>query len=108
MASRMRVLQVLADAEGVLVRVLVERLEQAGASVWGQALPVQQRRGGLQCRRVLAVEDLVPVEPQRAVVRPLVAVEQQPLVRGRPESRSAAGASAPKIASETMSAQVSL
>ena len=61
--------------------VLVERFEQAGAVVRSQALAVQQGRRGLQRGGVFAVEDFVPVEAQRAVIRPLVAVEQKPLVQ---------------------------
>ena len=77
-----RVLEVFADAEGVAVGVLVQGLQQAGAGARGQAFAVQQRSGSLQGGAVLAVEDLGPVEAQRAVVGPLVAVQQQPV--GRP------------------------
>ena len=44
---------------------------------------MQQRGAGLQRVAVLAVEDLRPVEAERAVVGPFVAVEQQPLVKAR-------------------------
>ena len=57
----------------------VEAFEQALALLRGEAVAVEQRGGGLQGVGFLAVEDFVPVEAQEAVVRPLVAVEQQPL-----------------------------
>ncbi len=75
------VLEVFADAEGVLVGVLVQALEQAVALAGGEAVTVQERRAGLEGVGVLAVEDVGPVEAQRAVVGPLVAVEQQPFVQ---------------------------
>jgi hypothetical protein len=72
-----RVLEVFADAEGVLVGVFIEAVEQAGALIRGEAVVVQQPQPPAGCS-FLAVEDFGPVEAQQTIVRPLVAVEQQP------------------------------
>ncbi len=72
-----RVLQVLGDGEGVLVAVLVEVVEQARAVGRQQAAAVQQGGGGLQGGVFAAAENLVEVEAQQPVVRPLAALDQQ-------------------------------
>ena len=77
------VLEVFADAKGVFVGVFIEQFEQAGAFTGGQAASVQQRAGRLQRGGVLAVQDVGPVKAQRAVVGPLVAVKQQPVVQAQ-------------------------
>ena len=82
------VFQVLADAEGVLVGVVVQAFEQAGAFAGGQAVLVQQDGAGLEGVGVLAVEDVGPGKAQGAVVGPLVAVEQQPLVQPQQQDKA--------------------
>ena len=77
-----RVLQVLGDGEGVLVAVLVQAVEQAPAVRRQQAVAVQQGGGGLQGGVLAAAEDLVEVEAQQPVVRPLPALDQQDTAEG--------------------------
>ena len=72
-----RVLQVLGDRERVLVAVLVEAVEQALAVGGQEAVAVQQRGGGLQGSVLATAENLVEVEPQQPVVRPLAALDEQ-------------------------------
>ena len=69
------VLQVLGDGEGVLVAVVVEPVEQGGAGAVGgqQAAAVEQDGGGLHGRVLAPAEELVDVEAQQPVVRPLAA-----------------------------------
>ena len=83
------VLEVLADAKGVLVGVFVEALEQAGAGVGGEGFAVEKGGGGLEGVGILAVEDLGPVEAQEAVVGPLVAVDEEPFLE--PDEEDEAG-----------------
>ena len=64
----------------MLVRVLVEAVEQRRALARRERLAMQQRRGRLDRRRVAAIQDLWPVEAQQPVVGPLEAVEEQPVV----------------------------
>ena len=75
------VLEVFANAEGVFVGVFVQAFQQAPARARGEAVLVQQRGRGLEGVGVLAVENIRPIETQRPVVGPLVAVEQQPFVQ---------------------------
>ncbi|MNC73847.1 hypothetical protein D3C75_1251130 [compost metagenome] len=49
---------------------------------------MQQGGAGLQRGQLFAVKYLGPVETQHAVVRPLVAVEQQPLVQTYQEDKA--------------------
>ena len=57
--------------------VLVEAVEEARAVGRQQAVAVQQGGGGLQGGVVAAAENLVEVEAQQPVVRPLAALDQQ-------------------------------
>ena len=77
-----RVLQVLGDPEGVPVAVLVQPVQQALPAGGKQALAVEKGRGSLERGLFAAGEDLVEVEPQGPVVRPLPAFEQEGGVGG--------------------------
>ena len=66
-----RVLQVLGNREGVLVAVLVEAIEEALAVGREEGVPVEQRRRRLQGGVLGPAEDLVEVEAEQPVVRPL-------------------------------------
>ena len=77
-----RVLQVLGNREGVLVAVLVEAVEQALAVGRQEGVPVEQRRRRLQGGVLAPAEDLVEVEAEQPVVRPLPPLDQQDAVEG--------------------------
>jgi len=74
-----RVLEVLRHAEGVLVRALVEGVEDRRTVGRAGALAVQQRRRGAQGVVVAAAEELDEVEAQEALLGPFGAVEEQHL-----------------------------
>ena len=61
----------------MLVTVLVQAIQQALTVRRQQAVAVQQHRGGLQRGVLAAAEDLVEVEAQQPVVRPLAALDEQ-------------------------------
>ena len=61
----------------MLVAVVVQAVEQALAVRRQQAVAVQQRGGGLQRGILSAAENLVEVEAQQAIVRPLAPLDQQ-------------------------------
>ena len=80
-----RVLQVLGNREGVLVAVLVEPVEEALAVGRQERVPVEQRRRRLQGGVLAPAEDLVEVEAEQPVVRPLPPLDQQDPVEGEQE-----------------------
>ena len=66
-----RVLQIPRHAERVPVAVLVQRVQQRGAGIRHEGLPVQQCRRHLEGLGLTPPEDLAPVEPQQTPLRPL-------------------------------------
>jgi len=76
------VLQVGGDGEGVLVRVLVELVVQAGVVVARERLAVQQRGGGAQRGLLAAAEDLGQVEAQVLPLAPLAPLGEPDLAAG--------------------------
>ena len=78
-----RVLQVLGDPEGMPVAVLIQPVQEALPAGGQQALAVQQGGGGLERGFFAAGKDLIEIEPQRPIVRPLPAFEQKRGVGGR-------------------------
>src|ERR1019366_9118752 len=58
---------------------LPERVEQAGALSGGDAVVVQEGRGGLAFAHGRAIQDGGEIEPQHPLLRPFVAVQEQDL-----------------------------
>ena len=77
------VLQVAGDGEGVLVRVVVQRVVQDRAVVGAEGVPGEQRRRGLEGVGLLAAEDLVDVEEQVLALAPLVPLDQEDQAAGQ-------------------------
>ena len=72
--------QILGHREGVLVRVLVERVEERDAIRRAEAVGMQQRRHRPERRRVAPREDLREIEPEQSLLAPLRAIDQSHLV----------------------------
>ena len=79
------VLQVLADLVGVLVRAVVQGVDQAGAGFGSQGLAVEEGRHHLQSGSLAPPQQLFEIEAQQALLRPLAAVGQDPLLVAQDE-----------------------
>src|SRR5205823_4636889 len=77
------VLQVAGDGEGVLVRVVIERVVQDRAVVRTEGVPSQQGSRRLEGVGLLAAEDLVYVEKQVFTLAPLVPLDQEDEATGQ-------------------------
>ena len=74
------VLQIPGHTRGVLVTVVVQHIQQAPAILRAEGIPMQQHSHGLQSAFLIAAKDVIQIEDQKALLIPLVPVDQCDLV----------------------------
>ena len=75
------ILQILGNARGMLVTVVVQRIKQRVAFLRADAFAMKKNRHCLKCRFLMTSEDRIKVKNQEALLVPLIAVDQSNLVQ---------------------------